>query len=273
MAKVYLSPPYHYYNRCAVSGCDENRHNNLYLDELEPYLTACGIDFRRGERREARSDEDGTAMMLRAVRESDSWGADVHYISHTNAFNGTVRGYRPMIYPGSVEGKKVAEAIIRERRKIYDQPISLVERSDLYELRIPAAASYYEEHVFHDNKADAQWFHDNLRAIAASTAKGLCSYFGLPFVDPYADAEPEKAPAGDMAQLQLPVLRRGDESDTVRAAMVVLRDGGWYTQPIASGDKVFGPEMEAAVKRLQKARKLTADGIVGRDTWPALLGL
>ena len=48
MAKVYLSPAYHRFNRCAVEGCDETTHNNLYLDELEPYLTACGIDFRRG---------------------------------------------------------------------------------------------------------------------------------------------------------------------------------------------------------------------------------
>ena len=55
--------------------------------------------------------------------------------------------------------------------------------------------------------------------------------------------------------------------------MAVLRDGGWYALPLAAGDKVFGPEMEAAVKRLQQAKKLTADGIVGKDTWPALLGL
>ena len=274
MAKVYLSPPYHYYNRCAVAGCDENLHNNLYLDELEVYLTACGIEFRRGARRTARSNEDGTAMMKQAVRESDAWGADVHYVSHTNAFNGTVRGYRPMIYPGSTRGKKLAQAIIKERKKIYDQPVSLVERSDLYELRIPAAASYYEEHVFHDNKADAQWFHENLRPLAESTARGLCDYFGLQFVDPYAVSAPvPESPAPDEAAVTLPVLRRGDRSDAVRGAMAVLRDGGWYTQPLAAGDKTFGAEMEAAVKRLQQAKKLTADGIVGKDTWPALLGL
>ena len=32
MAKVYLSPAYHYFNRCAVPGCDETTHNNLYID-------------------------------------------------------------------------------------------------------------------------------------------------------------------------------------------------------------------------------------------------
>ena len=271
MAKVYLSPPYHYFNRCAVEGCDETTHNNLYLDELEPYLTACGIDWRRGPRRTPRSAEDGNLLMQRAVRESDDWGADVHYVSHTNAFDGTVRGCRPMIYPGSARGRRLAQLLTERRRAIYDGPVSLTERSDLYELRMPAAASYYEEHVFHDNEADAAWFHDHLRAVAEQTARGLCDYFGLPFVDPYG--QPQPAPAGDMAEVRLPVLRRGDEGDAVRAAMAVLRDGGWYALPLATGDKVFGPEMEAAVKRLQRARGLTADGIVGTQTWPRLLGM
>ena len=38
MPKVYLSPAYHYWNPCAVAGCDETTHNNLYLDVLEPML-------------------------------------------------------------------------------------------------------------------------------------------------------------------------------------------------------------------------------------------
>ena len=75
-----------------------------------------------------------------------------------------------------------------------------------------------------------------------------------------------------MAEVTLPLLRRGDTGEAVRAAMAVLRDGGWYTLPLAAGDKVFGPEMEAAVRRLQRAAGLTVDGIVGRDTWTRLLG-
>lgn len=93
MPKVYLSPAYHYWNPCAVAGCDETTHNNLYLDVLEPYLAACGIQYKRGPRRTPKSGEDGDALMLQAVRESDAWGADVHYVSHTNAANGGVRGY------------------------------------------------------------------------------------------------------------------------------------------------------------------------------------
>ena len=50
MPKIYLSPAYHKWNPCAISGGDETTHNNQYLDELEVYLKACGIEYKRGTR-------------------------------------------------------------------------------------------------------------------------------------------------------------------------------------------------------------------------------
>lgn len=202
MAKVYLSPAYHRFNPCAVAGCDETTHNNLYLDELEVFLTACGIQWKRGPRRVPNSNEDGDELMRRAVAESDAWGAEVHYVSHTNASGntvaeGTAQGYRPIIFQGSQRGERLALFMTTRRREVYDGQISLNRRTDLYELRMPRAVTYYEEHVFHDNPADAQWFHANLRSVARSAAKGLCDYFNLPFREPYTVADPpeeEEAP-------------------------------------------------------------------------------
>ena len=270
MPKVYLSPAYHYFNRCAVPGCDETTHNNLYMDELEPYLTACGIEWKRGPRRVPLSNEDGDELMIRAVAESNAWGADVHYISHTNAFNGEVRGYRPMIWPGSERGKRLAECMIAERAKIYDQPISLTERDDLYELRVPYAASYYEEHVFHDNTEDAEWFHANLRAIAESAARGLCNYFGIVFVDPYADPEEQNNAGG--VTVWLPKIASGDEGAAARAAMVLLKDLGYYEGYLSDSDLLFGPKADAAARAFQRDHGLAVDGVVGEETWPALIG-
>lgn len=205
MAKVYLSPAYHKFNPCAMAGCDETTHNNLYLDELEVFLTACGIEWKRGPRRTPNSNEDGDVLMRRAVAESNAWGADVHYVSHTNAStntatdgvgSGTARGCRPIIYQGSQRGERLAVFMVARRREVYDGQVSLNRRQDLYELRVPAAVSFYEEHVFHDNVADARWFHDNLRAIARSAAKGLCDYLNVPYTEPYPDGEvpPPEAP-------------------------------------------------------------------------------
>lgn len=268
MAKVYLSGPLHWYNKCAIDGCDENTHNNAYLDELEVYLDACGIETKRGYRRQPMdSKTDGDELMIQNVIESDEWGADVHYISHTNAYNGAVRGYRPMIFPGSERGKRLAELMIAERKKIYDQPISLTERSDLYELRVPNAASYYEEHVFHDNAEDAKWFHDNMRAIAESAARGLCAYFGIEFIDPYAKKEVA------MCDVALPVISRDCSGAAARAVMLLLRDKGFYTAYLPSDDDYIGPHADAAIRAFQSANGLVVDGIVGANTWTALIGV
>lgn len=187
MPKIYLSPAYHKWNPCSIEGCDETTHNNLYLDELEPYLKACGIDYKRGPRRTPKSDEDNVAYLNQAVRESNSYGADIHYVSHTNAANGKAKGYRPIIYPGYEDARRLANIMIAKRREIYTEPITLNERTDLYELRATKATAYYEEHIFHDNKEDALWFHKNMRLIAQQTAKGFCEYFNIPFVDPYEE--------------------------------------------------------------------------------------
>ena len=197
MPKIYLSPAYHKWNPCAVAGCDETTHNNLYVDELEVFLKACGFEIKRGPRRVPKSNEDGEVITRQVVKESNAWGADIHYISHTNAASkdnpGSARGYRPIIWKGNnPEGERFAEIMIKCRKEIYNQPVTLNKRSDLRELNTANAVAYYEEHVFHDNYADAKWFHDNLRAIARQTCKAFCEYFGVPFVDPYAVKETNK---------------------------------------------------------------------------------
>lgn len=199
MFKVYLSPAYHRQNDCAISGCYETKHNNEYLDILEKHLLRCGMAVKRGARRTPMSDENGTELMKQAVAESNTWGADVHYVSHTNASsygvgNGKVRGCRPIYYTGSVKGKELGEIMVKHRKDVYPYPalVSLKNRSDLYELRVPYAVSFYEEHVFHDNIDDATWFHEHMNDVAVSAAKGLCEWFGINYVQPQGEVDTVK---------------------------------------------------------------------------------
>lgn len=232
--KVYLSAPYHWYNKCAVAGCDENTHNNEYLDELEVYLDACGIDHKRGYRRPPKDgNTDGDALMVKAVTESDDWGAGIHYVSHTNAADGKAKGSRPMIYDGSANGEKLAKIMMKHREAVTGKKQQLVRRTDLYELYYPAAVSYYEEHAFHDNKEDAEWFHAHLRDIAKSAAMGFCEWFGVPFVDPYAKkhlvvlGEYDTAEAAEQAlremleKAEMAQLAAASVQDTLKGAKVV----------------------------------------------------
>ena len=67
-----------------------------------------------------------------------------------------------------------------------------------------------------------------------------------------------------------PLLRYGDNRSplAVRELQVLLSFRGYFTGEI---DGVFGAKTRAAVKAFQTAKGLVADGIVGSNTWTALL--
>lgn len=197
--KVYLSPAMHMANPCVYprpdgKQCYEALENNEYIDILEPILNRCGIATKRGYRRTPMNGDNGNDIMKQNVRESDAWGADVHYVSHTNGSadgKGNSRGCYPMYYTYSKSGKKLGEIMVKYRKQIYPRTVKLVANSKWYELRVPKAVSFYEEHAFHDNLDDITWFHTHMKEIAESAAKGLCEYFGIPYVEETKPAEPE----------------------------------------------------------------------------------
>ena len=176
--KVYLSPAMHMANPCVYprpdgKQCYEALENNEYIDILEPILNRCGIATKRGYRRTPMNSDNGDAIMKQNVRESDAWGADVHYVSHTNAIsNGAeqtrVSGCNPMYYTYSSKGKKLGEIMVKYRKQVYPGKVTLVPNAKWYELRVPNAVSYYEEHAFHDNPNDIGWWHEHMTEVAES---------------------------------------------------------------------------------------------------------
>jgi peptidoglycan hydrolase-like protein with peptidoglycan-binding domain len=78
--------------------------------------------------------------------------------------------------------------------------------------------------------------------------------------------------------LSLPILRKGDESGTVRRLQQMLNvfvghgEEGSHVVPLKE-DGIFGPKTEQGVKTFQAGEvgALTVDGIVGPKTWTKLL--
>ncbi len=66
--------------------------------------------------------------------------------------------------------------------------------------------------------------------------------------------------------LDWPLTRRGDEAHPVRTLQHLLR----AQRQTITVDGLFGPATEAAVKAVQKAKRLGVDGIVGPATWPVI---
>lgn len=273
--KVYLSPAMHRANPCVYprpdgQQCYEALENNEYIDILEPILNRCGIETKRGYRRTPMNGDDGDAIMKQNVRESNAWGADVHYVSHTNASsNGKAQGCHPMYYTYSKNGKKLGEIMVKYRKQIYPRTVKLVARSDLYELKKTNAVAFYEEHAFHDNMEDATWFHTHMKEIAESAAKGLCEYFGIQYVEPV----PVLAPVDHdvVIPIQVRMLRRGMKGADVKTLQAALITYG-FSCGTAGADGDFGRATDAALRKFQTKYGLGVDGIAGNATWSKLLG-
>ena len=79
-------------------------------------------------------------------------------------------------------------------------------------------------------------------------------------------AAPKKATT---VSASYPVLREGSAGAAVKALQAHLNT--WGAKPAVVVDGIFGPQTLAAIKAFQRARKLGAEGIVGPETWRALL--
>lgn len=273
--KVYLSPAMHRANPCVYprpdgKQCYEALENNEYIDILEPILNRCGIETKRGYRRTPMNGDNGDDIMKQNVRESNAWGADVHYVSHTNASaNGTAQGCHPMYYTYSKNGKKLGDIMVKYRKQIYPRTVKLVARSDLYELKKTNAVAFYEEHAFHDNLEDITWFHTHMEEIAESAAKGLCEYLGIPYVEPVPVPAPVEQDV--VIPIQVRMLRRGMKGADVKTLQAALITYG-FSCGTAGADGDFGNATAAALRKFQTKYGLGVDGIAGNETWSKLLG-
>ncbi|NJP12504.1 MAG: peptidoglycan-binding protein [Leptolyngbyaceae cyanobacterium RU_5_1] len=70
--------------------------------------------------------------------------------------------------------------------------------------------------------------------------------------------------------VEKPILRFGSQGDLVARVQQVLKNGSFY-QGTADGD--FGAKTQTAVETFQVDRSLSKDGIVGPNTWQALVEL
>ena len=82
---------------------------------------------------------------------------------------------------------------------------------------------------------------------------------------------PEPTINKGVTNVELRMLRKGMSGNDVRAAMLLMKDKGYYPYTIPSTDKLFGPKMEAGVRKMQAEHNLGVDGIIGHNSWTFLL--
>lgn len=92
--------------------------------------------------------------------------------------------------------------------------------------------------------------------------------YGVPKYDAEKKAEEKTTTKGDYT-MEMRNLKKGCKGDDVRALQILLNGRG-YSCGNVDGD--FGSKTDAAVRKYQKAKGLTKDGIAGKKTMGSLLG-
>lgn len=88
--------------------------------------------------------------------------------------------------------------------------------------------------------------------------------------------EPEQEELVEIVSVDLPVLKKGDKNETVRAMQNLLLAAGYEMK---SGDTVYGADgsyggaTKRAVEKFQKAKGLAVTGLCDAATWAKLLGV
>ena len=113
-------------------------------------------------------------------------------------------------------------------------------------------------------------------------SNGYIAGYGHPL---YSDADgttatptptPAPAPSLKTCDAKAPLLKKGDTGNVVKNAQALLISKGYACGGrIVQGNEVpdgdFGPTTEKSVRSFQSQKKLDTDGIIGSDTWTALL--
>ena len=266
MAKVFLSPSNQYDNRYAYGDTTEGVQCGKIAEACKVALERSGVTVK------LMHDES----MQEKCAASNAFGADLHVPIHTNAFNGTVSGTRMFYYAEGGEGQKACKAIFNRLAPVTPGTSENIQAdASLYEVRVPAAPTAYIECEFHDNPEAAKWIVENTGLIGETIARGICDYFGVTFREKEQAAPSEDNNTNtneeETINMELRMLRRGMKGNDVRAAMLLMKDKGYYPDEIWSGDKLFGPKMEAGLRRMQADHGLGVDGILGSNSWNFLL--
>jgi len=154
MPIIYLSPSTQEWNPYITGSGSEEYNMNLLADHMIPYLNSNAIAYRR-------NTPDMTAAS--SIAQANQGYYDFYLALHSNASGqgeaSPVRGIIAFYYPGSAEGKRGAELIAANLRKIYPLPdkVRTQATTSLGEVRQPHFPSVLVEIGYHDNYADAMW--------------------------------------------------------------------------------------------------------------------
>ena len=171
--KIYISPSNQIQNTYATGGTNEKEQCHKIAKYCVVYLKKAGFNTK------CTYNDD---MYVR-VRESNSFGADLHVAIHTNATgkHNVTGGTQILLYNLEGERKKVGEAVLNRLAPITPGKSAerLIAKPDFYEINSAKGMTVYCECEFHDTKEGSDFIRKNAKKIGEAIAKGICDYYGV----------------------------------------------------------------------------------------------
>lgn len=172
---------------CPAGYCCEMKHCWQVGEKLRDILIERGHEVLMANKHYRKGSTDRIARdnTAKAINELMAWKPDVHIAIHTNASSdkgayGIKIGYPQCKKGGTKEkidaSRRLAECIAETQKGIYYAPgrVSATGNWDFEELSKPVCPVVYIEGCYaNSNKKDAEWWHNNVDAIAKSYADAL----------------------------------------------------------------------------------------------------
>lgn len=174
--KIYLSPSNQDGNMYAYGDTNEMEQCNRIADYARIALERCGFSVKKAPK--------GQDMWV-SIKESNSWGADLHIPIHTNAGGSATGGTVVFVYDTkSSSTMKLAKPIYEYVQSVaigtYDYGIR--NYSELAEINATTAVAVYIEVDFHDNKKIAKWIIEHPQLVGEAIAMGVCKGYDVEYV-------------------------------------------------------------------------------------------
>ena len=171
--KIYISPSNQVSNTYATGGTNEKEQCHKIAKYCVSYLKKNGFSVK------CTYNDD----MYARVKESNSYGADLHVAIHTNATakHNVTGGTQILLYNLQGERKKAGQAVLDRLAPITPGRSAerLIEKPDFYEINYAKGITIYCECEFHDTKEGSDFIRNNTKAIGEAIAKGICDYYGV----------------------------------------------------------------------------------------------
>lgn len=220
-ARIFLSPSNQKNNSYAYGNTTEDVQCGKIAEACKVALERCGFEVKLMHYYD----------MVDKVAAADGWQADLYVPIHTNAYNGKTGGTRVFYYNKQSNGYKAAKAVYNELKDLTTGiSDNITAYPELYEIRVPIAPSVYVEAEFHDNAAYAKWIIEHVVEIGEVICKGICTYFGVDYVEKVVDKPKVEAAAKELYRVQVGAYAVRENAEKMLAALKAAGFEGYIRQ-------------------------------------------